>query len=155
MLLQVLENDVIGYVAACRARVASGPKPAPPIALAEFGKFLLDFTRRTALHPLHELTDCNMRRNFDKHMDVIVGKNTVYNFHAQFRADLPDDCTDPLAYLPTQNFVPVLGNQNDMVAMMKNRMTSSPVTHSLSPENEGLVPSGTLIFRRQAMGNYG
>ncbi len=155
MLPQILENDVIRYITACRAKVASGPKPASPIPFAEFGKFLLNFARGTALHPLHELTDGNMRRDFDKHMDVIAGENTVDDFHAELRANLPDDCTDSLAYFPTQNFVTVLGNPNDMVAMMKNRMTSGRVTHSLSPENEGLAPAGTLIFRRQAMGNYG
>ena len=114
MLPQIFENDVIGYVAACRAKVASGPKSAAPIPFAEFGKFLLNFARATALHPLHELTDCNMRRNFDKPMDVIAGKNTVDNFHAELRANLPYDCTDPLTYFPAQNFVTVLGNRRQV-----------------------------------------
>jgi hypothetical protein len=32
-----------------------------------------------------------------------------------------------------QNFVPVFGNPDDMVVMMKNRMTTCRVAHILSP----------------------
>lgn len=127
MLPQILEYNVVRYVAACGAKVPSGPKPTSPISFAQRWKLLLNFARRTPLHALHELTNRNMWRNFYKHVDVIGGKYAADNFNTQLRANLFDNYANPFPYFPAQNLVAVFGNPNDMITMMKNRMTSCRV----------------------------
>src|ERR1035437_3379730 len=90
-----------------------------------------------------------MRRYFDEHMDMIARQSAVDDGHPQFRADLPDDVPYPDANLSMQNLVAILWCPDDVVAMMKNRVTAGRISHSLYPrESETSRPTGGLTFPR-------
>ena len=69
-----------------------------------------------------------MRRDLDKHMDMITRKCTVDDDDAQFAADLPDDFPPLQPYLPVQHLEPVFccpDNPDNMVTMMKSLVAPS------------------------------
>lgn len=55
---------------------------------------------------------------------MIARQRAVDDRHAHLSADLADDLTHPQADLAVQHFVAVLGRPDDMVAMVKFRVTA-------------------------------
>ena len=64
-------------------------------------------------------------------MDVIARQGAVDDGHAHFVADLLDDLAHPEADITDEHLVPILRSPDDMVAMMKSRVTTLAVAHSL------------------------
>src|ERR1700730_7825759 len=82
-----------------------------------------------------------MRRDFHEHRDMFSRQNTGYDLDAQFLADLPDDRSYPLPQRAFQHLVAILRDPDDVVAMVKNRVTPARVAHTLTPSN-GRSPRG-------------
>lgn len=129
--LNILKYDVIGDVTAGRAEISSGPEPAPPIALSDFWELHLDLVGRAAFGALHQIADGDMGRHRDEHVDVIARQHALDDLHAHFTADLPDDVPHPLAQLALQHLVAILGDPDDVIAVVKNRVTAGAVGHIL------------------------
>ena len=131
MAVQVSHDDVIGDVAGGGGEVSPPPEPLAPVALADVFELLLDFARRAPLGPAHEVADRDMRRDFHEHVDVIAGQCAVDDRHAHLAADLTDDLADPDPDLAVEHLEPVLGRPDDMVAMMKCRVATGGIAHSV------------------------
>jgi len=86
-------------------------------------ELLLDFARRATLGSSHEVTDRDVRRDFNEQMDVIARQHTVDDLHAQLVTHLPDDLAHSEPDRAVQHLVTVFGCPDDMIAMMKCRVT--------------------------------
>ena len=64
-------------------------------------------------------------------MDMIARQHTLDDLHAHFTTDLPDDVPHPLPQFPLEHLVAILGDPDDVIAVVKNRVTSSAVGHTL------------------------
>jgi hypothetical protein len=131
MAVQVTHDNVIGDVAGRRREVAALPEALAPVAFAYVLEFLLYLAGRPPLGTAHEVTDRDVRRDFDEHMDVVARQRTIDDGHTHFIADLSDDLAHPEAHIADEHLVPVLRRPNEMVAMMKSRVTTALVAHSL------------------------
>ena len=74
-----------------------------------------------------------MGRYRDEHMDMIARQHTLDDLHAHFTTDLPDDVPHPLPQFPLQHLVAILGDPDDVIAVVKNRVTSSAMKLRLKP----------------------
>ena len=131
MSVEIAHDDVIGDVARSGREVAPAPEALTPVAFADVLELLLDLARRAALGAAHEVADRDMRRYFHEHMDVIARQRPIDDRHAHLGADLPDDLAHSDPDLAMQHLVAVLGCPDDMVAMMKSRVTTLAVAHSV------------------------
>jgi len=93
-----------------------------------------------------------MRWYLDEHVDMLFGQNARDDLYPQFLANLPNDGSYPLAQCSFQNFIAILGDPDDVVAMVKNGVTSGCIAHRLkngsslsSSEDEGLEPKKETI----------
>ena len=125
--LNILKYDVISDVTAGRAEISSGPESPSPIALADFRKFHLDFVGGASFGALHQIADGNMGRHRDKHVDVIARQHTLDDLHTHLTTDLPDDVPHPLPQFSLQNLVAIFGDPDDVIAVVKNRVTAGAV----------------------------
>ena len=94
-------------------------------------ELLLDLARRASLGPADEVADRDVWRDFDEHVDVITCEGTVDDRHAHLLAHLPDDLAHPQADIANQHLVAILRRPDDVVAMMKSRVTTLAVAQSL------------------------
>jgi len=117
-------DDVIGDVAGSGREVASLPEALAPVAFSDVLEFLLDFARRTPLRPAHEVRDCNMRREFDEHVDAITRQRAFDDRHAHLGTDLPDDLAHPDPHLAMQHLEPIFRRPDEMIAMVKGRVAT-------------------------------
>src|SRR5665213_4571844 len=136
MFVQITHDDVIGDVAGRGREVASLPEALSPVALTDMFEFLLDLARGPALGPAHKVADRDMWRDFDEHMHMVARKGTVDDGHAHLGADLPNDLAHPEANFPLEHLEPVLGRPDEMVAMMKCRVTAGRISHSWYPREK-------------------
>ena len=131
MSVEVTHDDVFGDVAGGCREVAPAPEALAPIAFADVLELLLDLARGTPLGPTDEVADRDMRRYLDEHMDVIARQSAVDDGYAHLLADLPDDLAHPQTHITDEHLVPVLRRPDEVVAMMKSRVTTLAVAHSL------------------------
>ena len=99
MPVEVGHDDVFGDVAGGGGEAAPAPEPLAPVAIADVLELLPDLARRAPLGPAHEVTDRDIRGDFDEHMGVIAQQGAVDDCHAHFVANALYD----LAY-PQPNF---------------------------------------------------
>ena len=90
-MFKILKYRVVGDVAACGAKVAPAPEMASPVPFAQFGKLHLHSVGRTSFDTAHKVTDGNMGRYRDEHVDMLFGQNARYDLNAQLVADLLDN----------------------------------------------------------------
>ena len=147
MAVQVTHDDVIGDVARGGREVAPRPETLAPVALADMLELLLDFARRAPLGHAHEVADPDVGRDFDEHVDMIARQRPADDGHAHLGADLPDDVAHPRADLAVKHLVTVLGRPDDVIAMVKKRVTAGRIacraSRRLKPfptEVGGLIP---------------
>lgn len=88
MPVKVGHDDVFGDVADGSGEAAPAPEPLAPVALADVLELLPDLARQTPLGPAHKVTDRDIRRDFDEHMDVIARQGAIDDCHAHFVANL-------------------------------------------------------------------
>ena len=119
MAVQVSHDDVIGDVAGGGGEVAPAPEALAPVALADVFELLLDFARLPAFCVVHEVSDRDMRRDFDEHVDVIARQRAVDDRHAYLAAYLLAVVADPDPDLAMEHIEPVLERPGEMVAMMR------------------------------------
>src|SRR3546814_13065415 len=98
-------------------------------------ELLLDLARGPALCPPNEVADRDVRWNFDEHMDVVARQHTIDDGHPQLVANLLDDLAHPQADLAMQHLEPIFRRPDDMVAMVKSRVTTLAVAHSFYPRH--------------------
>ena len=132
-MFEILKYRVVRDVATCGAKVAPTPEMASPVPFAQVGKLHLDSVGRTSFDTAHKVTDGNMGRYGDEHVDMLFGQNARYDLNAKLVADLLDDRSYPLAQCSLQHLVPILRDPDDVIAMVKNGVTSGCVGHRLTP----------------------
>jgi len=72
-----------------------------------------------------------MRRNLDEQMDMVLRQCAADDGDAHFVADLADDLPHPQAHIAMEHLEAVLGRPDNMVAMVKKRVTATAIGHSL------------------------
>ena len=60
------------------------PEVLAPIAFADIPEPLLEFAGVTPLGAAHEITDRDIRRDLDEHMDMITRQGTADDGHGPF-----------------------------------------------------------------------
>ena len=133
MASEILKYHIVRDVAAGGAEVAPAPEMAAPVAFAQVGELHLHTMRGTALNATHEVADSDMRRYLDEHVDMLFGQNTRHDLYTKLLADLFDDRSDAFAQYSFQNLIAILGDPDDVIAMVKNGVTSGCVAHRLTP----------------------
>src|SRR6202163_4514009 len=108
------------------------PEMPPPVALAQVRELHLHPMRRPSLDAPHEVADGNMRRDFHEHMDMFSRQNAGYDLDAQFSAHQPDNRSYPLPQRAFQHLVAILRDPDDVIPMVKNRVTPACVAHRLT-----------------------
>ena len=136
MFVEIPHDDIVGDVAGGCGEVSALPEALAPVALADMLELLLDLARRAALGPAHEVADRDMGRDFDEHMDVIAREHAMNDGDAHLGTDLPDDLTHPQTDLAAQHLEPVFRRPDQMVAMVKSRVTTAVVAHSVYPQEK-------------------
>jgi hypothetical protein len=149
VLVQIVHDNVVGDVARGGREVAPRPEPLAPIACADVLELLLDLARRASLGLAHEVADPDVGRDFDEHVDMITRQRPADDRHPHLGADLPDDLAHPGPHLSVKHLVAIFGRPDDVIAVMKKRVTARAVAHSRYPrESETSRPSGGLTFPR-------
>ncbi len=133
MSIEISHDDVVGDVAGRGREVAPLPEALSPIALADVFELLLDFAGRAPFCAADEVADRNVRRDFDEDMDVVARQGAIDDRHAHLVADLTDDLAHPEPHFAMEHFEPILRRPDQMVAMVKCRVTAAPVAHSRYP----------------------
>src|SRR5439155_27054053 len=64
-----------------------------------------------------------MRRDFHEHMDMFSRQNAGDDLDAKFFAQLPDNRSYPLPQRAFQHLVAILRDPDDVIPMVKNRVT--------------------------------
>src|ERR1700719_2775911 len=134
MILEILKYSLVCDVAAGSAEVASRPEMATPVTFAKFWELHLNAMRRAPFDTANEVADRDMRWYLDEHVDMLFGQNARDDLYPQFLANLPNDGSYPLAQCSFQNFIAILGDPDDVVAMVKNGVTSGYIAHRLTPK---------------------
>src|ERR1700716_2996273 len=129
MILEILKYSLVCDVVAGSAEVASRPEMATPVTFAKFWELHLNAMRRAPFDTANEVADRDMRWYLDEHVDMLFGQNARDDLYSQFLADLPNDGSYPLAQYSFQNLIAILGNPDDVVAMVKNGVTSGCIVH--------------------------
>src|SRR5580700_1144845 len=133
MMFEILKYGLVRDVTTCGAKIAPAPEMASPVPFAQFGKLHLHSVGRTSFDTAHKVTDGNVGRYSDEHVDMLFGQNARYDLNAKLLADLLDDRSYPLAQCPLQHLVAILRDPDDVIAMVKNGVTSCGVGHRLTP----------------------
>src|SRR3984893_301097 len=131
MILEILKYRLVCDVAAGSAEVAPRPEMATPVTFAKFWELHLNAMRRAPFDTSNDVADRDMRWYLDEHMDMLFGQNARDDLYSQFLADLPNDGSYPLAQCSFQNLIAILGNPDDVVAMVKNGVASGCIAHRL------------------------
>lgn len=133
MPAQITHDNASRNVVGCGREVAALPEALSPIALADVFELLLDFAGRAPFCAADEVADRNVRRDFDEDMDVVARQGAIDDRHAHLVADLTDDLAHPEPHFAMEHFEPILRRPDQMVAMVKCRVTAAPVAHSRYP----------------------
>jgi hypothetical protein len=83
--------------------------------------------RRPSFGSSHEVANGDMRRNFHEHMHKLFGQYAGHDLDAEFFADLSDNRSYPFSQCAFQHFVAILRDPDDVVAVVKNCVTSGCV----------------------------
>src|ERR1035437_1706204 len=145
MILEILKYRLVCDVSAGRAEVAPRPEMAAPVTFAKFWELHLNAMRRAPFDTANEGAARDMRWDLDEHVDVPFGQNAGDDLDSQFLADLPDNRSYPLPQRAFQNLIAVFGDPDDVVAMLKNGVTSGCIAHRLPPK-KGVPPCGNALF---------
>src|ERR1700736_1229156 len=121
MILEILKYRLVCDVAAGGAKVAPRPEMATPVTFAKFWELHLNAMRRAPFDTANEIADRD------------IGQNARDDLYPQFLANLPNDGSYPLAQCSFQDFIAILGDPDDVVAMVKNGVTSGCIAHRLTP----------------------
>ncbi len=79
LILYVLQDDLIRYVAATATEIAPCPDMSTPKSFSQMGKLLQQLGGRVPFHLLHQPTDRYLRWNRDKQMHVILRDVPLHN----------------------------------------------------------------------------
>lgn len=124
MSVEISHDDVICDVAGCGREVAALPEALAPVAFSDVFELLLDLARRAPLGTTHEVTDRDVRRDFNEHVHVIARQSPVDDGHAHLITDLLDDLAHTEPHITVQHLIPILRCPDEMIAMMKGRVTA-------------------------------
>ena len=124
MLVEISHDDVVGDVAGGGREVAALPEALSPVTLSDVFELLLDLAPRAPLGTTHEVADRDVRRDFNEHVHVIARQGAIHDGHVHLITDLLDDLAHTQPHPTVQNLIPVLPCPDEMVAMMKGRVTA-------------------------------
>jgi len=125
VFIQIIEDHVVGNIAAGGGETAPCPESLSPIALADIFKLLLYLARSASLCPAHKVADRNVGRDLDEHMHMITRQSAVDDLHAQLAANLPDDLSHPQTHFTMQHLETVFWCPDNVITMMKCRVASA------------------------------
>lgn len=124
MSVEISHDDVVGGVAGCGREVATLPEALAPVPLSDVFELLLDLARRAPLGTTHEVTDRDVRRDFNEHVHMIARQSPIDDDHACLITDLLDDVAHTEPYLTVQHLIPILRRPDEMIAMTKGSVTT-------------------------------
>jgi len=127
MIVNVVINHFVSYIATRRAKIPSCPKVSAPINFLQARKFLLYLARRTAFGLLNKITLSNVRRYRYKQMHMIARHHSVFYINPQLFSNLGHNVSNTLLYLRSQYLITILRDPNYVVSVIVNRMMPFPV----------------------------
>ncbi len=127
----VLKYGVLIHRPACGAEITPSPEMTAPVSLSQFGKLHLDFARSASLDPPHDITHRAVGWVRHEHVDMVRGQYPLDDRDPNFLADLPRHLAYSLPNRARQHFVTVLGDPDEMIAVMINRVFSLVILHDL------------------------
>ena len=131
MVLDVLKYGLIIHHPAGGTEIAPCPEMPAPVSLSQFGKLNLDFARGAPLDPPHYVAHRAMGRDRDEHVDMIGGQHPLDDRDPNFLAHLTGNLADPLANRAREHLFTVLGDPNEVIAVMINRVFAFVILHDL------------------------
>ena len=114
LILYVLHDHLIGYVAATAAKISPRPQMPAPVLLAQVCKLIQQPMRRLTLQPLHEPTYRHLRRNRHKHMYMVLRDMPLDDLNILAPTNLSDQIPDPMGHVLPQDRLAVFGDPHDM-----------------------------------------
>lgn len=118
MRINIFVDHLVSYIATGSAEIASAPKMPSPVFFTKFGKFLLDFSRRSTFGFLYKFANCYVRRYRDKYVQMLCRYYSIYNFNIHFLGNTGNNIPNAFTNFSSQNTVAIFGNPYQMVAMM-------------------------------------
>ena len=146
MIVDVLFNHLIRYIATGHAEIPPAPKMPAPVSFPKLGKFLLHFPRRSPLHRLDQITFSYVGRYRHKDVDMVRRYNTTDYRDAKLLCNLSHNLSHSSLKSPSQNFVTIFCDPNYMESMVILGVTAFAITfhwHRLKAarlEVEGFKP---------------
>ena len=147
MVFEVLQDDVFGDDSVGGGRVALPPEPAIPAALSQCREFQLHFSGRMALHPAHQIRNCNLWRHRHKHMDLIARQHSAQDVDLVLATNFTKDVAYPQAYLVCQHLVVEFRRPDDVVAVIEKAVLAGVILHDFTLWKMTL-PTGSGLFSR-------
>lgn len=122
LAFDVLLDDVIGHISAAAAEIAPCPEVPSPVCLARMGVLAEQLVGSFPFEPLHEPTDCDVRRDRNEQVDVIARNMPLDDIHILTLADLPDHIPNSKCNRPLQYLLSVLRDPYQVEMNRKNRV---------------------------------
>ena len=82
MLIQIIEDHVVGDIPAGGGEIALLPEALSPIAFADMLELLLYLARGTTFSPAYKVADRNVGRDLGEHMHLIARQSAVDDGHS-------------------------------------------------------------------------
>ena len=127
LLGYVLRNHVVGHVAGATAEISAGPQVSAPKLLLQARKLRQQVVRSSALQPLHQAADCDLRRQRDQQVHVILRHVSLHDRYFMLPADIPDQIPYPRRDLPRQCRSSVLRDPHQMQVNFEYSVRTPPV----------------------------
>ncbi len=127
LILNVLFDNFVRYVAARNAEVSTRPDMATPEFLLKMWELLHQLEGTLPLERLHEPADGDARREAHEQMNVIFRDVPLDNRHLVVAADFADQFPNSEADLPGHGRLAVLRDPDDVEVDAEDCMRAVPV----------------------------
>lgn len=127
----VLKYGVLIHRPACGAEITPSPEMTAPVSLLQFGKLHLDFARSASLHTPHDITHRMVGWDRNEHVDMVRGQHPLDDGDPNFLAYLSGNLANSLPDRACQHLLTVLGDPDEVVAVMIYRVFSLVILHDL------------------------
>ena len=148
MMFQILLHHFFRYISTAPRPISHTPEVPSPVPFLKVRVFPLQLPRALPFHMFDQLTDCQRRRVFHMHVDMIRAHHTLQNSDILCITNLNQQLSTSWLYLAYQNVIPIFRGPHEMHGEPADRMASNPVAFHSS---NLAVPSRREISERLAL----
>ena len=152
LLLDILHYHFICHIATAATKIPSRPDVPPPELLSQVRKLRQQLVGRLPFQPLQQSTDCHLRRDTYKQMNVIARDVSFHYRHFVARAYFSNQVSHSQTDFARERRAAVFGRPNDVQMYLEDGMSAAPIIfHAAtlawqqnllkpSPKGEGFDP---------------